>query len=282
MLTAKPLHHGPVSVTEFLCAGEDGGGAPALELHRRWSLSYVRRGSFSCLCWGWLFQLVPGAFMVGRPGDEYRCAHDHHEGGDECLAFFYGPELVDELAWRRPHWQSGAAPPRAELAALGELAQAALRHDHDVAIDELGLLLAGRYLGLRAGDEPGPVKTTAADHPRAVKAALWIDAHSEHDLNLAGMAQAAGLSPFHYLRSFAAVLGVTPHQYLVRSRLRKAARLLADEERAVTDVALDVGFADLSNFVRSFGRATGVSPTAFRRAARGDRKILQARLEAAA
>jgi AraC-like DNA-binding protein len=74
------------------------------------------------------------------------------------------------------------------------------------------------------------------------------------------------------------VLGVTPHQYLLRSRLRHAARLLADDDRPVTQIALDVGFADLSNFVRTFHRAAGVPPRAFRRAARGDRKILQDRL----
>ena len=76
------------------------------------------------------------------------------------------------------------------------------------------------------------------------------------------------------------MLGVTPHQYLVRSRLRHAARLLADESRAVTDVAFDVGFGDLSNFVRTFHRAAGVSPRGFRNAAKGDRKIFQDRLTA--
>ena len=74
---------------------------------------------------------------------------------------------------------------------------------------------------------------------------------------------------------------MTPHQYLVRSRLRRAARLLADDARSITDVAFDVGFGDLSNFVRTFHRAAGVSPRAFRRAAKGDRKILQDRLAVA-
>jgi AraC family transcriptional regulator len=78
------------------------------------------------------------------------------------------------------------------------------------------------------------------------------------------------------------VLGVTPHQYLVRSRLRHAAGLLADSDRPVTDVALEVGFADLSNFVRTFHRAAGVSPRGFRQTARTgpkkDRKILQDRV----
>jgi AraC-like DNA-binding protein len=73
------------------------------------------------------------------------------------------------------------------------------------------------------------------------------------------------------------VLGVTPHQYLVAARLRRAARLLADPERPVTEVAFEAGFGDLSHFVRTFRRATGVSPGRFRRLPRAERKFLQAR-----
>ena len=78
------------------------------------------------------------------------------------------------------------------------------------------------------------------------------------------------------------MLGVTPHQYLVRSRLRHAARRLADDDRAITEIAYDVGFGDLSNFVRTFHRAAGASPMRFRQASKGvskgGRKILQDRL----
>jgi AraC-like DNA-binding protein len=118
------------------------------------------------------------------------------------------------------------------------------------------------------------------DRRRAVEAALWIEAHAHEPIALEGAAREAGLSAFHFLRLFRDVLGVTPHQYLVRSRLRRAARLLAEDERSVTDVAFDVGFGDLSNFVRTFHRAAGVSPRRFRRAAGGDRKIFQDRLAA--
>jgi AraC family transcriptional regulator len=115
-----------------------------------------------------------------------------------------------------------------------------------------------------------------------VEAARWLDARVTEQVDLASAARAVGLSPFHFLRVFSNVLGVTPHQYLVRGRLRRAASLLADDTRSITDVALDVGFGDLSNFVRTFHRAAGVSPGSFRRAARGDRKILQERLAARA
>jgi AraC-like DNA-binding protein len=124
--------------------------------------------------------------------------------------------------------------------------------------------------------EPAPAK--ARDRRRAVETALWIDANSHQEIALERAAGEAGISPFHFLRLFASVLGVTPHQYLVRSRLRHAARLLADDDRPITEIAYDVGFGDLSNFVRTFHRAAGVSPRRFREASRGMRKIFQDRL----
>jgi len=161
---------------------------------------------------------------------------------------------------------------------LGELAQAAAEVEIDIGLDEIAMLLAARFVEIVSQRRSKPVKARLPDRRRAVEAALWMDAHSNQPIDLKSAAKEAGLSAFHFLRLFASVLGVTPHQYLVRSRLRHAARLLADQTRSITDVAFDVGFGDLSNFVRTFHRAAGVSPRGFRQAARGDRKIFQDRL----
>ena len=104
---------------------------------------------------------------------------------------------------------------------------------------------------------------------------LWIDANAHEPIDLESAAREFGLSSFHFLRLFTRVLGVTPHQYLIRSRLRRAARLLADDARSITEIALDVGFADLSNFVRTFHRAAACSPRSFRQAARGNRGVFR-------
>jgi AraC-like DNA-binding protein len=162
---------------------------------------------------------------------------------------------------------------------LGELAQAAAHGSSDIGLDEVGHLLAGRLVEVVSGKEPKSAKVTARDRRRAVETALWIDAHSDQPIELEDAAAQAGVSPFHFLRLFSSVLGVTPHQYLLRSRLRHAARMLVDDDKAVTDIAYDVGFADLSNFTRTFHRAAGVSPLKFRQASRGMRKIFQERLE---
>jgi AraC-like DNA-binding protein len=269
------LQRPSISVSDFRCsAGPD--DTPFVEQYASHSISYVRKGSFGCRCRGRLFELVAGSILVGHPGDEFTCTHDHVRG-DECLSFFLSPELVQAIGDRTDVWRIGAAPPLPELMVLGELAQAAAIGRSDLGLDEVGQIFASRFVEVVSGRPREPKPATARDRRRAVETALWIDAHSHLQIDLDRAAAQAELSPFHFLRLFAGVLGVTPHQYLVRSRLRHAARLLADEARAVTDVAYEVGFGDLSNFVRTFHRAAGVSPRRFREASRGMRKIFQER-----
>jgi AraC-like DNA-binding protein len=133
----------------------------------------------------------------------------------------------------------------------------------------VGLLFAARFVEIASDRKLPQPPLSARERRRAVAAAMWIDECCHQEISLDTTAEEVGLSSFHFLRQFSQALGVTPHQYLVRSRLRRAARLLASDERSITDVASDVGFGDLSNFVRTFHRAAGVSPRNFRQAARG-------------
>jgi AraC family transcriptional regulator len=274
------LHNSWLTVVDYRCSVGPA-DRPFVEQHNGYSLSYVRRGSFGCRTQGREFQLVTGAVMVGRPGDEYICTHDH-VCGDECLSFQFAPQLIDRLGRSDAIWGAGCAPPLPQLMVLGELAQACAEGVSDIGLDEAGILFAERFVEMRSGEPRSSLRAAARDQRRAVEAALWIDEHAHESVGLEQAAHAVGISPFHFLRLFAKVLGVTPHQYLVRARLRRAARMLADNERSITDIALDAGFADLSNFVRTFRRAAGVSPRGFRKLARGERKNFQDRLNAIA
>jgi AraC-like DNA-binding protein len=278
MVTTTVLRPASISVTDYRCTVGPG-DEPCTEVHGGFDLAYVRKGSFGYRARGRWFELVAGSVLAGHPGDEYVCTHEHGYG-DECLSFQLAPALVDAIGGRPALWRAGPVPALSELVVLGELAQAAADDQSDVGLDEVGLLLASRFVEVVSGRARRPPGGGARERRRAVDAALWIDEHSPEPIDLEGAAQAAGLSAFHFLRLFAAVLGVTPHQYLVRSRLRHAACLLADSDRSVTDVAYDVGFGDLSNFVRTFHRAAGVSPRGFRQAAKGDRRIFADRLAA--
>jgi AraC family transcriptional regulator len=278
MISRTLLSNSSLRVVDRRCTSS-AADVPFLEIHADYSLSYVRRGTFGYRCRGASFELVAGSILVGYPGDEYVCTHEHAGGdGDECLSFHLSSELVESVGDRADVWRRGCVPAIPELMVVGELAQAIAAGRADVGLDEVGIAMVARFVGLVSGRTRRPVGAPARDRRRAVEAAGWIEAHASERVDLTRAARAVGLSPFHFLRVFAGVLGVTPHQYLVRARLRHAARLLADDTRSITDVALDVGFGDLSNFVRTFHRAAGVSPSGFRRAARGDRKILQERL----
>ena len=276
MASTTLLERKSISVSDFRCTAGPG-DKPFAEQHRCHSISYVRRGSFGLRCRGKSHELVAGSVLIGHPGDEYTCTHEH-VCGDECLSFFLSPELVQTIGDRGAVWQVGCAPPLPELVVLGELAQSAADGSSDIGLDEIGQVLASRFVEVVTGEPRKAASLAARDRRRAVETALWIDAHSHLSIGLEDAAEQAGLSAFHFLRLFSDTLGVTPHQYLVRSRLRHAARRLADDDSAITDIAYDVGFGDLSNFVRTFHRAAGASPSRFRQASRGDRKIFQERL----
>jgi AraC-like DNA-binding protein len=277
MTATTALRRGAIAVTDYRCdRGPD--TPPFPEVHTGFTVSYVRRGSFGYRAGGAAYELVAGSLLVGRPGDEFVCTHEHVRG-DECLAFELAPDLVETIG-APERWQTRGVPPLPELVVLGELAQAVAEGRSDVGLDEVGMALAARLVDVASGRRRRAPPARACDRRRAVEAALWIDAHAHEPIDLARTAGAAGLSAFHFLRLFGDVLGVTPHQYLVRSRLRHAARLLAEGATSITDVAYDVGFGDLSNFVRTFHRAAGLSPRAFARAAGQVRARVHDRLAA--
>ena len=266
MPVATTLKSGPLRVIDYRCSAGPH-DRPFTEQHGSFSISYVRRGSFGCVTRGRSFELVAGSFLLVRPGDEYLCTHEHHPHGDECLSFNFDAPLLDALGLPARSWRSGALPPLAELGVLAERAQAAAEGRSDLDLAEAGALLAGRFLHLVSGKALDPVSVAPRDRRRAVRVALWLDEHAHEPLDLEQVARESGVSAFHFLRLFARVTGVTPHQYLVRARLRRAAKLLAQGTLPVGAVAYDVGFGDLSNFVRTFRRAAGRAPRDFRRAA---------------
>ena len=79
------------------------------------------------------------------------------------------------------------------------------------------------------------------------------------------LAREVGISPFHFIRQFEAVFGVTPHQFRIASRLELAKQLLAGGEYSVTDVCMEVGFSSLGSFSTLFAERVGEAPSAYRR-----------------
>ena len=102
-----------------------------------------------------------------------------------------------------------------------------------------------------------------------------IDRHYQAPLDLDRLASVAGVSKFHFARSFDAAYGETPMRYLTRRRIERAQDLLRAANLTVTEVCMLVGFASLGSFSSRFTQLVGESPTAYRDrwAARGGARV---------
>jgi AraC family transcriptional regulator len=116
----------------------------------------------------------------------------------------------------------------------------------------------------------------------AIAASLeFIESHLCAPLTVGHIAEAAGYSLFHFIRTFNRVVRHTPYDYLMRRRLSHAAVLLLETEALVLDIALDCQFETHEGFTRAFGRMFGVPPTTWREGGFRDRRCLMPALEPA-
>jgi AraC-like DNA-binding protein len=105
--------------------------------------------------------------------------------------------------------------------------------------------------------------------------ARFIDTHSDEKLTLDDIAEHAGMSRFHFCRSFRKMTGFSPMEYLNRVRIDKAAALLRENKMDITDVALTAGFDDPAYFCRLFKKMNGTSPSGFRKKLVSGSKVIQ-------
>ena len=113
-------------------------------------------------------------------------------------------------------------------------------------------------------------RATEEANRRLLRARDAMDRAYPEVLDVAALATIAVMSEAHFIRSFRAAFGETPHRYLQRRRVERAMFLLRRTERNVTDVCLDVGFASLGTFSRTFREVVGQTPSEYRAAGHAD------------
>jgi AraC family transcriptional regulator len=243
---------------------------PFEERHTHYTIAMVVAGSFqyrSALGDG---LMTSGALMLGNQEQCFECGHQHGEG-DRCVSFWYAPDYFERLAadagarGRRLGFKVSRLPPLRPLAPLVARATAGVLGADGIPWEELAVRLATSALRSSAGVSSNPSGVPSNAEARVTRVARAIDRRPDAMLSLERLARQAGLSPYHFLRTFERVTGITPYQYVLRSRLRDAAARLLAESGKVVDVAFDCGFSDVSNFNRAFRSEFGVSPRIFRR-----------------
>lgn len=230
---------------------------PFEEQHAAVSISIVAAGTFEYRSTAGRALMTPGSLLLGNAGHSFECSHEHGTG-DRCVSFQFEPDFFEEV----PRFRSVRLPAVAAIAPFVAKACAGLSGS-GVMWEDLAVDLADRATELSNAVVPHSLPSNAS--ARVTRAVRRIESESDRDIDLRQLAQEARLSVYHFLRTFRRVTGVTPHQFLLRTRLRRAAIRLASRRARIIDVALDCGFGDVSNFNRSFRAEFGVSPRAYGR-----------------
>jgi len=242
------------------------------EMHTQHSIGVVLSGTFQYRSSEGRHVMSAGSFLLGNPGDSYECDHEH-AAGDRCVAFHYSTEYLEritaELLGRniRPRFGATRFAPARELSGVVACTAVALSHPAPARIpwNELAVRIAVAALSFDRQRTARFATPTAAVASRITEQIRAIELDPSIDASLDTLAAETGLSPFAYLRTFERLTGATPHQLLLRARLRRAAVRLETESAKVIDVAFSSGFGDVSNFNKAFRAEFGVTPTAYRR-----------------
>jgi AraC-like DNA-binding protein len=267
-LTSRTLASGAGwSVADVVCtAGPH--DRPFEECHETVSIAAVTAGTFQYRTAAGRAVLASGGILLGNAGAYFECGHEHGHG-DRCLAFGFAPDALEavvaavpgarRMAFAVPH-----LPPLPDLMPLLAAAEAAREAEDSAELEEVALCLAGAVAATLAHAKRPARAPSRRDEGRISGALRRIEAHAEEPLALADLARAAGMSAFHFLRTFRQVAGMTPHQYVLRTRLARAAVRLRTAQEPVSAIAFDAGFGDLSTFNRRFRRLMGCTPGAYR------------------
>ena len=216
--------------------------------------------------------LAPGALLLGNDRHCFECGHEHGVG-DRCVSFQFTPEFLQGVVAavpgaRRLAFTVPRLPPHPALLPIVAAAEAA-REDGDAAeFEELALRLAGAVSAALAETRRSSLAPSRRDEKRIAAALHRIEAQADEPLSLSDLAGAAAMSPYHFLRTFRAVVGMTPHQYVLHTRMHRAAVRLRRTSDSISAIAFTAGFGDLSTFNRRFQRTVGMSPGAYRASSR--------------
>ncbi len=155
-------------------------------------------------------------------------------------------------------------PPLPSLIPVVAFAEAARDGGDDSEFEEVAMGPAEAVTTTLQGGMRPHRAPRRSEERRITDALRRIERQPHEQISLVQRARDAAMSPYHFLRTFRAVVGMTPHQFVLRTRLNQATVSLRRTSDSVSTIAFDAGFNDLSMFNRRFRRIIGLSPSAYR------------------
>jgi AraC-like DNA-binding protein len=254
------------AVSDIICtAGPH--DRPFEEQHSSASIAIVVSGTFQYRSSIGQELMTPASVLLGNGGDCFCCGHEHGIG-DRCVSVSYRRDFLERLAHdvgRAPfRFHAPRIPALRAMTPLVADASVLLQPEQATDYEEFAVRLAAQAIELVHGVRPNTHLGEPGALARVTRVVRLLDRQAQDEHTLTGLAELARLSPYHFLRTFQSLTGTTPHQYLLRLRLRRAALRLRIEKARIVDIALESGFNDITNFNRTFRAEFGVNPRAYR------------------
>ncbi len=263
-------------VTDFVCQCTECGFS-GIEYQNRFSICYIRRGSFLFKIFSDELECFNNRFLINKPGFTHRVKH-YHSQADECLiigftsGFYarirdvYGLSLNGFLNDREIHSRLLNSSPETEYLIYRLQNILTVKDPDNLEMDGIILELIDKIFHL------DDLQTTiiSEKHKRAwlpsiEKSREYVQENFAEEITLKKLARVSHMSPFHFNRVFKQVTRVSPYQYLLNFRMHHASYLLKTTDESVSAIGWSVGFNRPDHFSYAFKSVNGFSPQHFRK-----------------
>jgi AraC family transcriptional regulator len=263
-------------VTDFVCQCTECGFS-GTEYQSKFSICYVRRGSFLFKIFSGELECFNNRFLINKPGFSHWVKH-YHSLQDECLIIGFTSELYHRirdvyclslngfLNNNEIHSLLLNSSPETEYLIFRLKNKLAAKDNDCLEIDGLILDLIDKIFRL------DDLKTTIIAEkqkrawlPSIEKSKEWVQENFAEEITMEQLARVSHMSPFHFNRVFKQITRVSPYQYLLNFRMHHASHLLKTTEESVSDIGWSVGFNSLDHFSYAFKTVNGFSPRDFRK-----------------
>jgi AraC family transcriptional regulator len=233
-------------------------------LYRDAAVGFVMSGWFEYRSRGDAMTAVPGALVFGNCGEQFSI-HNRDCPANRRLVVRYDGRYLDEVAAAHgldgPQFRAAALPPCKEAAVVFARMRALARS----GLDNEGAAFALASAVLRIGSSrPFRNDVSGRESRRILAVVRYIESSYRDPCTTDMLAGVSGYSRYHFMRLFKAVTGQSPKQYVINTRLRAAALRIMETTALVSEIALDVGFNDISHFNNHFRALFDCTPRQMR------------------
>ena len=255
------------SIAEYVCtAGPDDRSFE--EEHDSFTMAAVVEGTFRYKTNAGSSLMHPGSWLLGNHGECFSCGHDHSRG-DRCVSIHVSPQYFAEVASScgvagQFRFDTPLLPAKvSEFSLLAHVCSIANGLEQ-IEIDEAVTSIIERIIAQISGEQPLRRFVSARDERRISAIVHHLEDNFLEVINLGELSALAAMSKYHFLRTFNALVGRSPYQYLLNLRLQCAAQGLINSNNSIADLSANSGFGDLSTFGAQFKRQFGETPSKFR------------------